>query len=437
MEALDRRTLLLGSAGLVLAGCGGGGSGGDTKAKATPTGPNIVKPRTGTVVTEADTAALRERLNQALASGDVEQLVAVIEPGDFGLDDVRKRWTRRFENFDRLGFIDGQWYVGVPSGRTRNAAGGLVEFSGELVFAHTVKGCDGQQVVENMPAKFRKKSEDAPLELLHIGDIDEYFDPSVWDVADVDAIETEHTWIVFRRQDARRAKAHAARIEAGAKRAFALMPRPKGVDKVFYALTWPQIDGKLWGGVSVGDADAHAYYHPFLDPDELARGQKKAADSTGLPLGTGRVGLHETSFSRSDFEDVACHEAIHVLANQWYAGDRAKPTWVAEGLAMWGDSRPGSGRLMARDGGRIRATFAEFQTIAPKGYDEFHDSPREYEFYACSGAVFEYLDQTQGRDAVFEVAEAFYSSDTRSQAGKKLGRSEKELLAATRKWIGA
>lgn len=438
MEALDRRTLLLGSVGLVLAGCGGGGSAGDTKAKkATPSGPNIVKPKTGTVVTEADTAALRDRLNQAFASRDVEQLVALVEPGDFALDDVRKRWTRRYANFDRLGFIDGEWYVGVPSGRTRNAAGGQVEYSGELVFAHTVRGCDGQQVVENMRATFRKKSEDAPLELLHIGEIDETFDPSVWDVADVDAIETEHTWIVFRAQDARRAKAFAGQIEAGAKRAFALMPRPKGVDKVFYALTWPQIDGRLWGGVSVGDADAHAYYHPFLDPAELARGQKKAADGTGLPLGTGRVGLHETSFSRSDFEDVACHEAVHVLANQWYASGGDKPTWVAEGLAQWGDSSPGSGRLMARDGARIRAAFREFQAIAPKGYKEFHDTPREYDFYGCSAAVFEYIDQEKGRDAVFEVAEAFYSSDTRSAAGKKLGTSEKQLLAATRKWIGA
>ncbi|MET1039366.1 MAG: hypothetical protein ABW075_13915 [Aeromicrobium sp.] len=425
---------MLGSAGLILAGCGGGGTTSKPAPKATSSGPNIVKPKTGNVVTEADVAALRDRLNAAMGSGDVKQLVAVIDPEDFDLENFEKRWGRRMENFERLGFIDGEWYVGLPGGRTRNAAGGLVEYSGELVFAHTVKGCDGQQVVENMNANFRKKSEAAPLELLHVGEIDENFDPSLWDVADVDAIETKHAWVVFRTSDAKRAKAYADRIEAGAARAFGIMPRPQGVDKVFYGLTWPAIDGKLWGGVAVGDADAHAYYHPFLDPAELANGQKSAASRTGLPLATGRVGLHESSLARPDFEDVACHEAVHVLADQWRVSGAA-PTWVVEGLAMWGES--GSGGLMARDGGRIRSTFGQFQSVALKGYDEFHQSSLEYEFYACSAAVYAYLEQDGGRDAVFETAAAFYGAETREDGAKALGRSEKDLLAATRKWLGA
>lgn len=434
MQNVDRRTLLLGSAGLVLAGC----SGGDTKAaKPSPKGPNIVKQKTGNVVTEADIAALRDRLNKALKSGDVKQLVGVIDAEDFALDDFEKRWSRRMDNFRRLGFVDGEWYVGLPSGRTRNAAGGVVEYGGDLVFAHTVKGCDGQQVVESMNADFRKKSEDAPLELLHVGDVDATFDPSIWDVAEVDAIETKHAHIVFRTKDAKRAKAYAGRIEAGAKRAFGLMPRPKGVDKVFYVLTWPAIDGKLWGGVAVGDYLAHAYYHPFLDPEELARGQKNPTASKGLPRATGRVGLHEAALNRADLADTSCHEAMHVLAEQWRGAVAETPTWAVEGLARWGDSQPGSGRLMARAGGRIRATFREFESVARKGYDEFHKSPREGDFYDCSAAVFEYLNNEKGRDAVFETAEAFYSAESRQAAAKKLGRSEKDLLAATRKWLRA
>ncbi|MEJ7633408.1 hypothetical protein [Aeromicrobium sp.] len=432
---MDRRTLLLGSAGLVLAGCSGGS---DPKGgKQTTSGPNIVKPETGTVVTEADVTALRDRLNKAFESKDVKQLSGVIDSEDFALKDFEKRWSRRLDNFRRTNFLEGEWYVGLPTGRTRNGAGGKVEYSGELVFAHTVKGCDGQQVVENMRADFRKKSEDAPLELMHVGEVDGLFDPSFWDVAKIDAIETKNAWITFRTKDAKRAKAFASRIEAGAKRAFDVMPRPKGVDKLFYALTWPGIDGKLWGGVSVGEADAHAYYHPFLDPAELSRGQKKVSGKKGLPLATGRVGLHQASFDRDDFEDVACHEGIHVLADQWYAAASETPTWVIEGLAVWGSTRPGSGNLLAREGGRIRSTFGEFQSVVPKGYKEFHDSPREYEFYQCSGAIYEYLDQEKGRDAVFEVAEAFYSTQSRKASERKLGRSEKDLVAATRKWLNA
>lgn len=435
MHGVDRRTLLLGSAGLLVAGCGGGG-GGTKKADPTATtkGPNIVKPATGTVVTETDTAALRDRLNAAFASGDVEQLVALIDPEDYAIQDVRARWTRRYDNFDRLGFIEGEWYVGAPAGRTRNGSGGAVEYDGDLVFAHTVAGCDAQQVVESYGATFRKQSEDAPLELLHLGDANARFDPSIWDVAKIDAIETKHAWIVFRLEDAARAKQFAARIETGASRAFEFMPRPKGVDKLFYALTWPEVDGRLYGGITVGEADANAYYHPFLDPDELARGQQKPIDRTGLPLATGRVGLHEGTFGRSDFEDVSCHEGIHVLADQWYAiGDT--PTWAIEGLADWGSL--GTARLMAANGSTIRSSFAAFEKVVPKGYDEFHKTPLENAFYACSAAIYAYVDDELGGDAVFEVAEAFYGSDGREAAGKKLGRSEKDLVAATRKWLGA
>lgn len=430
MTNVDRRTLLWGSAGLLLAGCSAGSEG--TKTKPTPTGPNIVKPRTGNVVTPADTAELRDRLGKAFASNDVEELIKLIDPQDFALDDVRKRWARRFDNFERLGFIEGEWYVANPEGRTRNASGGVVEYGGDLVFAHKVAGCDAQQVVESYRAKFRKKSTDAPLELLHLGDAEAQFDPSIWDVAKIDAIETKHARIVFREQDAARAKAYAARIQAGAKRAFDLMPRPEGVDKIFYALTWPQVDGKLYGGVAVGDALAHAYYHPFLDPDQLAAGQRTPTDAKGLPKATGRVGLHEAAFGESDFADIACHEGVHILANQWYGGSD-KPTWAVEGLATWGEGVP---KLMSNRG-RIQGAFGRFEDVVPKGYKEFHDSPLEYEFYLCSGAIYAYLEDDGGRDAVFEVASAFYGAENRDEAEKKLGRTEADLVAATRKWLGA
>lgn len=434
MTHVDRRTLLLGAAGsVVVAGCS---SGDDAKPKGRD-GPVIVEAEKGNVVTPEDTVVLRDKLDQAFATRDVEALMGLV--GDQELsEDFRKRWERRFGNFKRLGFVEGAWYVGVPSGRTRNASGGLVEYGGTLVFAHRVEGCDGQQVVESFNTDFRKKSTKAPLEILNVGEVEQYFDPSIWDVAEVDAIETKHAWIVFRTKDAKRAKASASRIEAGAKRAFGVMPRPKGVDKIFFGLTWPKVDGELWGGVGLGEADAHAYAHDFLDPAELATGQKKSAPSEGLPLATGRVGLHQSAFGRDDFEDIACHEGIHVLANQWGAHGTT-PTWVVEGLAQWGQDRPGSGRLMGRDGRRIRSAFGGFQKVAPKDFAAFHDVPdaREYANYVCAGAVFEYLDRKKGRDAVFETASAFYAAEDRKAGAKTLGTSEKDLLARTRKWLGA
>ena len=430
MTYVDRRTLLLGAAGsVVLAGCSSGDDGED--------GPVIVQAEKGNIITPEDTVVLRDKLGKALETGDVDALMKLV--GDQNLsEDFRHRWERRLANFERLGFVDGEWYVGVPSGRTRNASGGLVEYSGSLVFAHRVRGCDGQQVVESFTTDFRKKSTKAPLEIINVGTVQQYFDPSIWDVAEVDAIGTKHAWIVFRLQDADRAKASADQIEAGAKRAFGIMPRPKGVDKVFYGLTWPKVDGELWGGVGLGEAMAHAYSHDFLDPAELAKGQKKSAPTKGLPLATGRVGLHQSAFGRDDLADTSCHEAVHVLANQW--GDHSgTPTWVIEGLATWGENGPGTGRLMARDGARIRSGFRRFQTVALKEYDDFHQvsDDQEYTNYACAGAVFEYLARTEGKDAVFETASAFYSAEDRAAGAKKLGTSEKELLARTQRWLSA
>jgi hypothetical protein len=430
MTNIDRRTLLLGAAGsVVLAGC----SDGDADAD----GPVIVKAEKGNIVTPEDTVVLRDKLGKALEAGDVDALMKLIDDQELS-EDFRERWERRFANFQRLGFVDGQWYVGLPSGRTRNASGGLVEYGGTLVFAHRVKGCDGQQVVESFNTDFRKKSTTSPLEIVNVGQVEQYFDPSIWDVAEVDAIETQHAWIVFRLQDADQAKESAKRIEAGAERAFGIMPRPKGVDKIFYGLTWPKVDGELWGGVGLGEAEAHAYSHDFLDPAELATGQRKRASAKGLPRATGRVGLHQSAFSSGDLEGTACHEAIHVLANQWGShGDT--PTWVIEGLAKWGESRPGSGRLMTDDGARIRSAFAAFQNVALKDYDVFHRVPaaQEYSNYACAGAVFEYLARENGRDAVLETASAFYGAETRADGAKKLGISEKELLARTRRWLAS
>ncbi|KQY59042.1 hypothetical protein ASD11_05395 [Aeromicrobium sp. Root495] len=431
MGTIDRRTLLAGTAALALTACGGG-KGGSPEATATK-GPNIVKPEAGNVVTPADTAALRKKLNAAFKTRDVEQLVGVIDAEDYSLDDVRKRWTRRYENFDRMGVVDGEWYVGVPSGRTRNGAGGKVEYSGNLVFSHRIKDCDGQDVVESYRADFRKKTEDAPLELLRIGDADSYFDPSFWDVADVDVIEGKHSIVGFRLQDAAKAKRYAATIDAGAKRAFDTMPDPGGVTKVFYALTWKAVDGKLWGGVGTSEADAHAYRHPFLDPQELAAGQKKPSTAKGVPLGTGRVGLHEGSFTRSDFPRVTTHEAVHVLADQW--GDGSPPIWVIEGLATWGEY--GKDALLAEHGGLIRSGWSRFEKVAPKEYEAFHDPSVETIAYKSGGAVFAYLEDTGGRDAVYEVASTFYGNQSRQEAARKLGRSEKDLLAATKKWLRA
>ncbi len=433
MRPVGRRSLLIGSAGLALAACSGGGDDADPKASS---GPKIHRPEEGNAVSAEDAAALRDRLNEAFRSGDVDQLVDLVDSEDYSREDVRSRWSRRFENFERLGFVEGEWFVGVPGGRTRNASGGSVEYSGGLVFAYQVKGSDAQPVVETYSSDFRKESEDAPLELLHLGEPQESYDPAFWDVAEIDAIETKHAWIAFRKGDAATAARVKGQIESGAAQAFDLMPRPKGVSKVFYALTWPEIDGELWGGVAVGDARAHAYYHSFVDPNALAKGQEKPADTKGLPQGTGRVGMHQDSLA-SDTERTACHEAIHILANQWLSAGGA-PQWASEGLATWGERTAGG--VMGEYGGRIRSAFGRFAAMYEKDpFDvDFYAKDQDVRFdnYLCSAAIFACLEDTKGRAAVFDTAQEFYSSSTGASDDPTVDRTQ-QIMARTRKWLRA
>ncbi len=433
--------MLLGSGAVLLTGCADGKAGPEAgpstpTATATATGPNIVKQRTGTVVLPEQTSALSAQLTEATSSADVQQLMDLIQRPRWDRKKIRTFWERRLRNFERLGFVDSRWYVGVPTDRTRNAAGGLVKYSGELVFAHTVQGCDAREVVETFDADFRMSSPEAPLELMHLGGSNADFAPSIWDVAEVDAIETEHARIVFGLGDAAVARSRADEIEEGARRAFDRIPNPRGVEKVLYALTWPEIDGQLYGGVAVGEADAHAYYHPFLDPATLATGQRKRADDADLPLATGRVGMHRSSLARRDFVDVACHEAVHVLACQWQDRSGHVP-WATEGYAKWAEG--GGAALMARWSGLIRSGFATFARTAPLGYAEFHDVPPAVESanYLCAGAVYAYLEETRGAEAAHALAAAYYRHQDRADAAKEFGTSERDLIAAARKWAGA
>jgi len=436
---LTRRSVLMGSGALLLAGCADGQAGrqaGPSPAtSATTTGPNIVRQRTGNVVLPAHVESLTQQLNDAWATGDPDRVMSLVRGTGRGRRTAARALELRMRNFERLGMVEGRWYAGLPTERTRNASGGAVRYQADLVFAHQVEGCDPRPVVETSPAEFRKTSPDAPLELLQLGTPSSQFSPSFWDVAEIDVIATEHAWVAYRLADAGAARRLAPAIERGAARALATVPGHEGMSKIFYALTWPEVDGRLYGGVAVGDADAHAYYHPFLDPETLAAGQEKPAVEGDAPRATGRAGLHRSSWSRPDFEDVACHEAVHILANQWHSDLAFTPTWVVEGYAGW--ATDGGERLMATGGGLIRSHFPQFLRIATGSHADFHEVPSSVRLanYRCAAAVFACVEATRGAEAAHRVAQAFYTDPQRTQ--KLIGTTQDRLLADTQKWLGA
>ena len=433
---LQRRTLLMGSAGLMFLTACGGGSGG---TKIVPTtkqdyGPVINEQGAGNAVTPKDVAVLVAALNAAFDGRDLDRLlelvgVTTVTPGD---KDLRERWAYRLDNFERNDIVSGEFFVGLPDGRGRNSSGGPLEYRGSVVFGHRVRDCDSRDVVEVFGATFVKDSAKAPLVIDGLGGTPDGFAPAIWDVAKVDIIVTDRAVVAFREQDREVVVKAAAELDAGVKQAFDLMPKPAGVEKVFFAVAWEGVRDTLWGGPNNPETSGAAYSHRYVDPAKLAAGQTVAAVGAGQPIATARVALNPNAFEPGMVRDVSRHEAVHALANQWGVG---APSWVAEGLAQWYDNQvdPTTFRQQ-RDA--IARSFPGFRRRTQKDASFYENDPDGLN-YQCAAAIFEHLDRTEGRQRVFEVASTYYGNAQEYQMAELIGVDEDGLLAATQKWLGA
>lgn len=426
-----RRRLLIGSAAYaLLVGCGGGTTAKEKKPREAD-GPVIIEQGGGNAVTAADVAALVSSLNAAFDDRDLQRLLELTgTPLDPSFEE---HWSHRLENFERLDLVEGQFFVGEPDGRGRNASGGPLEYRGDVVFAHQVRGCDAREVVEVSKATFTKASAEAPLKIDSIGLI-EGFAPAIWDIATVDALVTDHTIIVYRPQDKTIAQRSAASIEAGAKRAFGLMPRPEGVDKILIAIVPKDVGDTLWDGPASPEALGAGYPHEYLDPGELAKGQSVPVAAEGQAVGTARIAIFTEKLDSQQWaEDTACHEIVHALACQW---GMLVPAWAAEGLAKWGELKTRGGDVLPqRDA--VRRAYAGFRKRMNNPRVKFYaDDPGGLN-YECASATFAYLDSTAGTARVLEVASALYRTTDADQLTAMIGVDQDGLFAATQKWLDA
>ncbi|KAA1378695.1 hypothetical protein [Aeromicrobium fastidiosum] len=435
---VHRRTLLMGSAGLMfLSACGGGSDG----TKIVPTakqddGPVINEQDAGNAVTPKDVAVLVAALNAAFEGRDLDRLLELVgattvTPGD---KDLRERWAYRLDNFERNDIVSGEFFVGLPEGRARNSSGGPLEYRSNVVFGHRIRDCDSRDVVEVFDATFVKDSATAPLVIDRVSETPEGFAPAIWDVAKVDIAVTDHAVLAFRSQDRDVVRRSVTEFDAGVARAFDLMPRPAGVEKVFIAVAWDEVRDTLWGGSNLIEAQGVAYSHLYVDPAELAQGQTVAVVGDGQPVATARIAVNPSAFESGSVGDVACHEAVHALANQW---GRDAPRWVVEGLARWVENQADAGAFQQqRDA--IARSFPGFRRRMPRSaVEEFYTDDPDGLNYECGAAVFEHLARTEGRERVIEVASTFYGNDDADTVASVLGVDEDGLFAATQKWLRA
>lgn len=431
MEILTRREVLIGATGIVgaglLAGCGDG--------QPDDGGPVINKTDPGNVVSEADVRKFCAKLDRLYAAGDINGLVKSL---NVETADAKKVLQNSMKAARLLPFAVARFYLATSSDRTVNSSGSQVEYDTNLVFAHQIKDCDAKPISRAFPITVLKKTRHADLIVTTFGLGVDDLSPMPWDVTEISVQTSKHAVVVTAKKNARAVKAVLDKFEAGTKTAIDTVPPAKGVSKVFFVMSWgKKADESLFDGWGrTLDRDAFAASAAYVDPQQIADGTIAAdAQSKSGSMASGRVFMRTGSLNRmSEFQQIACHEAVHVLADQW--GRSRAPTWVVEGLATW----VAEGRLRGLRGDRraaIRSGFAGFRhDILSGDYNFQKQSDAEVNRnYLCSAAIFAYLEDTKGKKKALELAELCYRNGAKDGVRQSVGKSIKELFEDVGAWV--
>lgn len=425
---IDRRALLLGAAGTALvAGCGGGG----TKPKAAKSsGPIIREQDPGTVIATEDIKDLVTRLNTALRKGDVRGMKAAIPDLEVGEWTARLRSIRNFPLED-LGFV-----FEDSSDRQVNASGGPLDIDANVVLTHRIKGCDSRVVVQSYSAQLSKKDKDAEVRAESLsGPLDENDAP--WDLPGTwDVIEGKHVVVAARDHRLPLLRQYLGAIDDGAAAAMKIVAPAGGISKM--SITVAEKSSQVFGGLDM-DRVGFASRMDYIDPEVAAReGVKARKDSDAFA--TSRIVLRPSVFtSQSYVRETSLHESIHGLALKWGSGPGP---WIAEGLATWADSGLAAGYRRSANVGLAKAGFSSFRRRflgfeATLNYELFQrqDAHTVQTNYACSGAVYACIDDTEGRARTLELGRLLYAHPLVTAMEKFGEGTQDKLFGKVEKWV--
>jgi hypothetical protein len=424
---LDRRALLLGAAGTALvAGCGDGSG---TAKKAKSSGPIIRSQDPGTVIATDDIKGLVTRLNAALRDGDVAGMRSVIP--DLDVREWRSR-LRSMRNFplEDLGFV-----FEDSSDRQVNASGGPLDINVNVVLTHRIKGCDSRVVVQPYSARLTKQDKDAEVRAESFSGPAE--DDAPWDLPGTwDVIEGKHVVVAARDSRLPLLKGYLGAIDEGAAAAMQIVAPAGGISKM--SITVAEENSTVFGGLDM-DRTGFAARMTYIDPEVAAReGVKARKDSDAFA--TSRIVLRPTVFtSQSYVRETALHESIHGLALKW---GFAPGSWIAEGLATWADSGLAAGYRRSSNAGLAKAGFSAFRRRflgfrATDDYDLFQrqDAHTVQTNYACSGAVYACIDDTEGRARALELGRLLYGEPLVTAMQKFGEGSQDKLFGKVEQWV--
>jgi hypothetical protein len=182
----------------------------------------------------------------------------------------------------------------------------------------------------------------------------------------------------------------------------------------------------------------------YIDPvTAAAEGSGSSGETKGKQLyATSRIVLRPGALaSDSRAYEIALHETLHGLALRW--GPFAPP-WVAEGVAVWGESGGAAGYRRSEYAALARAGFSSFASTF-MGWDnswnhglfQRQDDATVRRNYACSGAIFSAVEEGKGRKVALALAEGLYSDDVLSGPKKGGFRDQQALFDFAANWVGS
>lgn len=425
---LDRRALLLGAAGAALVtGCGGKGAA--TSKKASPSGPIIRSQDPGTVIATEDIKGLVTRLNTALRAGDVRGMKAAVPDLDV------REWTSRLRSMGNFPLEDLGFVFEDSSDRQVNASGGPLDINANVVLTHRIKGCDSRVVVQPYSARLTKADKAAEVRAESLSGPHE--DDAPWDLPGTwDVIEGDHVVVAARDNRLPLLRQYLGAIDEGAAAAMRIVAPAGGISKM--SITVAEAGSTVFGGLDM-DRNGFAARMTYIDPEVAAReGVRARKDSDAFA--TSRIVLRPGVFTSASYvRETALHESIHGLALKWGFGPGP---WIAEGLATWADSGLAAGFRRSANVGLAKTGFPAFRRrfLGLEATDDYplfqrQDARTVQTNYACAGAVYACIDDTEGRARALELGRLLYGEPLVTAMQKFGAGSQDKLFGKVDTWV--
>jgi hypothetical protein len=394
-------------------------------------------------VGEAEVVALVTSLNEALASGDVEQWLSHLDLDAEGMEQQR-HWFAAVQD--------------VPMEVRELVATGLLGDDPErgqgvqVAFRHQVTGADPVPSLEYYRWTLHRAGPDAPVRIVELRGKEGYSAayPQLWDLSEVRVHVSDSLVLLVDPERWPEVEGLVPALEEAARETLDTFP-VEDVQRLVVTLGGYEQLEELFGSsaavvdyagfTSVTSASSEADPGTVGDPaDPLA-----VAGRVVLELEYATAELDYFGRDLAGGSPLLRHEGVHLSMLLAHGGLHG-PAWGVEGLATWWEMQ--ADPAVREDLDLWSLTIAEEAGLAPAwppaGPDDFYpeDVDRLDRHYADAGLVFAYLEERWGGEAALDVGRDLHTQEgvrTTAHVEEVLrehtGLSTDDLRAEWEQWV--